>query len=156
MICMRKLRIIIIFSLVLYFLPTGAQTINMEKTILTNYLVRMYEDAPFDGARIVKDGEQVSLISVVRITKSKYNSNNSVMDRIATIKAQSQASQLLNGTQITLDMIINMDEDVAAGEELIEVVTAKSVGHINSLELLTSFEELKDNNIKAYIFYKEM
>lgn len=153
---MRKLRIIIIFSLVSFFLPTSAQTINIEKTILTNYLVRMYEDAPFDGARIVKNGEQVCLISVVRISKSKYNGNTTVMDRIATVKAQSQASQLLNGTQITLDMIINMNEDVKAGKELIEVITAKSMGHINSLELLTSFEELKDNNTKAYIFYKEM
>lgn len=153
---MRKLRIIIIFSLVSFFLPTSAQTINIEKTILTNYLVRMYEDAPFDGARIVKNGEQVCLISVVRISKSKYNGNTTVMDRIATVKAQSQASQLLNGTQITLDMIINMNEDVEAGKELIEVITAKSMGHINSLELLTSFEELKDNNTKAYIFYKEM
>jgi hypothetical protein len=116
----------------------------------------MYEDAPFDGARIVKNGEQVCLISVVRISKSKYNGNTTVMDRIATVKAQSQASQLLNGTQITLDMIINMNEDVEAGKELIEVITAKSMGHINSLELLTSFEELKDNNTKAYIFYKEM
>lgn len=150
------LRIIIIFSLVSFFLPTSAQTINIEKTILTNYLVRMYEDAPFDGARIVKNGEQVCLISVVRISKSKYNGNTTVMDRIATVKAQSQASQLLNGTQITLDMIINMNEDVEAGKELIEVITAKSMGHINSLELLTSFEELKDNNTKAYIFYKEM
>jgi hypothetical protein len=49
-----------------------------------------------------------------------------------------------------------MNEDVEAGKELIEVITAKSMGHINSLELLTSFEELKDNNTKAYIFYKEM
>ena len=32
-----------------------AQSYNQERTALTNFLVRMYENAPFDGVRAVED-----------------------------------------------------------------------------------------------------
>jgi hypothetical protein len=143
---------IAIFSFVVTLTTISAQTINIEKVALTNYLIRMYEAAPFDGVRVVKNGEQNCMISIVRLSISKYNNNMSVMDRIATTKATSQASQFVNGTQVGLDVVMKMNEGDEISSEYIEIIQAKSAGYINSLELLTSFEETPDN--KIYIYYR--
>ncbi len=61
-------RILLTIWLALAFmiaLPTWAQSYNQEKTALANFLVRMYENAPFDGVRAVEDYEQSYLMSVV-------------------------------------------------------------------------------------------
>lgn len=141
-----------IFSFVVTLTTISAQTINIEKVALTNYLIRMYEAAPFDGVRVVKNGEQNCMISIVRLSISKYNNNMSVMDRIATTKATSQASQFVNGTQVGLDVVMKMNEGDEISSEYVEIIQAKSAGYINSLELLTSFEEAPDN--KIYIYYR--
>jgi len=47
-----------------------AQGYNTEKTALTNFLVRMYENAPFEGVRAVDDYEQQYLISVLTLEKA--------------------------------------------------------------------------------------
>lgn len=143
---------IAIFPFVVTLTTISAQTINIEKVALTNYLIRMYEAAPFDGVRVVKNGEQNCMISIVRLSISKYNNNMSVMDRIATTKATSQASQFVNGTQVGLDVVMKMNEGDEISSEYIEIIQAKSAGYINSLELLTSFEETPDN--KIYIYYR--
>ena len=73
-----------------------AQGYNTEKTALTNFLVRMYENAPFEGVRAVDDYEQQYLISVLTLEKAKYP-NESAMFRVAGVKAMSQASRFFNG-----------------------------------------------------------
>ena len=36
-------------------IPMMAQSYNQERTAMTNFLVRMYENAPFEGVRAVDD-----------------------------------------------------------------------------------------------------
>ncbi|MBP5583904.1 MAG: hypothetical protein J6X43_08135, partial [Bacteroidales bacterium] len=88
-------------SLFLLVLVNGvySQGYNQENIALTNFLIRMYENAPFDGVRVVDDYEHKYLISVLALDKAKYTSE-SQMNRVAEVKARSQASRFLNCSQI--------------------------------------------------------
>lgn len=120
---------------------TMAQGYNQERTALTNFLIRMYENAPFEGVRAVDDYEQQYLISVLTLEKAKYPSE-SAMFRVAGVKAMSQASRFFNGSSITSDLIIRTTEksDGSDDTEMIETINEKSVGFVRALELLTNFD----------------
>ena len=129
-----------------------AQGYNTEKTTLTNFLVRMYENSPFEGVRAVDDYEQQYLISVLTLEKAKYT-NESMMFRVAGVKAMSQASRFFNGSSITSDLIIRTTEksDVTGDTEMIETINEQSVGFVKSLELLTNFEI--ENGRMVFIYF---
>lgn len=122
-------------------LCTMAQGYNQERTALTNFLIRMYENAPFEGVRAVDDYEQQYLISVLTLEKARYP-NESAMFRVAGVKAMSQASRFFNGSSITSDLIIRTTEksDGTGDTEMIETINEKSVGFVKSLELLTNYD----------------
>ena len=133
-------------------LAVFAQGYNQERTALTNFLVRMYENAPFEGVRAVDDYEQQYLISVLTLEKDKYP-NESTMFRVAGVKAMSQASRFFNGSSITSDLIIRTSEksDGTSDTEIIEAINEKSVGFVKSLELLTNFDQ--DNGRMVFIYF---
>ena len=145
----KKLFIVITMRAV--SISTMAQGYNTEKTALTNFLVRMYENAPFEGVRAVDDYEQQYLISVLTLEKAKYT-NESVMFRVAGVKAMSQASRFFNGSSITSDLIIRTTEksDGTDDTEMIETINEKSVGFVKSLELLINFDIEKGRMVFIY------
>ena len=134
-------KLFIVITMCAVSISTMAQGYNTEKTSLTNFLVRMYENAPFEGVRAVDDYNQQYLISVLTLEKAKYT-NESVMFRVAGVKAMSQASRFFNGSSITNDLIIRTSEksDGTGDTEMIETINEKSVGFVKSLELLTNFD----------------
>lgn len=144
----------IILTMLLLFssIALSAQGYNAEKTSLTNFLVRMYENAPFEGVRAVDDYEQQYLISVLSLEKAKYP-NESAMYRVAGVKAMSQASRFFNGSNITSDLIIRTTEksDGKGDTEMIETINEKSVGFVKSLEILTNFD--LDDGRMVFIYY---
>lgn len=144
-------RIIIFLALMLPCL-LSAQSYNNEKTALTNYLIRMYENAPFEGVRAVDDYDHQYLISVLTLDKAKYP-NESAMFRVAGVKAMSQASRFFNGSNITSDLIIRTSEksDGTGDTEMIETIKENSVGYVKALELLTNFD-LGDGRM-AFIYF---
>lgn len=148
---MKKIAVII--SLIVSF-PTilFAQGYNTERTALTNFLIRMYENAPFEGVRAVDDYEQQYLISVLTLDKAKYP-NESAMFRVAGVKAMSQASRFFNGSSITSDLIIRTSEksDGTGDTEMVETINEKSVGFVKALEMLTSFDA--DNGRVVFIYF---
>ena len=117
-----------------------SQNYNQERTALANFLVRMYENAPFDGVKAVEDYENAYLMSVVILDKSKYKSE-STLNRVASVKAMSQASRFFNGSNITDDMVIRTTEksDGTSDTEIIENIRENSVGYVRQLEQLTNF-----------------
>ena len=145
-------KLFIVITMCAVSISTMAQGYNTEKTALTNFLVRMYENAPFEGVRAVDDYEQQYLISVLTLEKAKYT-NESVMFRVAGIKAMSQASRFFNGSSITSDLIIRTTEksDGSGDTEMIETINEKSVGFVKSLELLTNFDI--ENGRMVFIYF---
>lgn len=128
-----------------------AQSYNQERTVLSNFLIRMYENAPFDGVRAVEDYDSSYLISVVKLDKNKYKTE-SALNRVAAVKAMSQASRFFNGSNITEDLIVRTSEksDGSSDSEIIETLKENSSGYVKQLELLTNFPT--QENMEVFIF----
>lgn len=133
-----------------------AQSYDAERTVFTNFLIRMYNNTPFEGVRIIEDYEEAYLLSVLTLEKSKYP-NESTMNRVASVKAMSQASRFFNGSNITSDIIIRTCEksDGSSDTEIIENITENSVGYVKQFELLTNFPAKNDKK-QVYIFCKKL
>ena len=122
---------------------------------MTNFIVRMYKANPFEGVKVFTDYEHSYLLSVLSLDPTKYP-NASALNRVAGVKAMSQASRYFNGADISSDLIVHSVEhaDGSSDSEIIENIREKSAGYVKALELLTSFDGA-DNRI-VYIYYKEM
>ncbi|MDE7156324.1 MAG: hypothetical protein K2N79_08575 [Muribaculaceae bacterium] len=143
---------LVIALLILCFSNLFAQGYNQEKTALANFLVRMYENAPFDGVKVVEDYDNAYLMSVIKLDKGKYNSE-SALNRVASVKAMSQASRYFNGSNITDDMIIRTTEkaDGSSDTEIIETIREHSIGYVKQLEHLTNFPAKDGQHVFIYI-----
>lgn len=118
-----------------------SQDFNQENKDLANFIRRMYIDAPFEGVKVFTDYDNTYLLSVVSLSSDKYQ-NSSVMNRVASVKASSQASRFFNGSTITSECIIRTVENANNEVEttIEEIINENSIGYIKMLELLTSFE----------------
>lgn len=144
-------RILTILLLTMASISIYAQGYNSDKVAFTNFLVRMYNNAPFDGVRAVEDYDDIYLISVVALDKDKYKTE-SAMNRVASVKAMSQASRFFNGSNITSDLIIRTNEksDGSTDTEVIETIREHSVGYVKSMEQLTNFT--RKDGLRVFIF----
>lgn len=115
----------------------------------------MYNNAPFEGVRVVEDYETYYLLSVLTLDKTKY-SNESIMNRVASVKAMSQASRFFNGSNITSELIIRTSEksDGSGDTEVIEKIKEHSVGYVKALEQLTNFPDKTGRQV--FIFSKKI
>lgn len=132
-----------------------AQSYNSERVSFTNFLVRMYNNAPFEGVRIVDDYDNTFLISVLALDKAKYKTD-AVMNRVASVKAMANASRYFNGSNITSDVIIRSTEktDGRSDTEIIENIREHSVGYVKALEQLTNFT--REDGMQVFIFIKKL
>lgn len=147
------IRRILLFLLSCCIIVTiNAQSYNQEKTALTNFLTRLYENAPFEGVKAVEDYDNAYLMSVVKLDKSKYPSE-SALNRVASVKAMSQASRFFNGSNVTSDMIIRTTDksDGTSDTEIIENIRENSVGYVKSLEHLTNFTDCNGQHVFIFI-----
>lgn len=152
---MGKSRIAIVVAafVTLFIAQYGkAQSYNQERTSLANFLVRMYESAPFEGVKAVEDYDNAYLLSVVKLNNAKYP-NESTLNRMAQVKAMSQASRFFNGSDITDDMIIRTTEkaDGTSDTEIIENIREHSAGYVKQLELLTNFPTPDGHHVFIFI-----
>ena len=138
---------------------TFSQSINDDKTSLTNFIKRMYNSAPFEGVKVIDDYDHQYFISVLSLEKSKYP-NEAMMNRVAQVKGQSQANIFFNGSTITSDLVIKTTENKSADKpstavETIESIKENAMGFVKSMELLTNFDN-PDGKRMVFIFYKLM
>ena len=139
---------------------SNAQSFNEDKTTFANFIKRMYTTSPFEGVKLVDDYNNQYLISVLSLEKTKYTSNPSAMDRVAQVKAQSQANTFLNGATISSDLIIRTTEKKSKDStsvivETIETIKQNAMGFTRGLELLTNFEN-KDGKRMVYVYMREL
>ncbi len=146
--------------LTLVSINSYGQGFSDEKVSLTNFIKRMYTAKPFEGVKIVEDYDHQYLISVINLEKAKYT-NETIMNRIAQVKAQSQASTFLNGATISMDMVITTKEtkdslnNVKTIVETVEQIKQNSVGFSQGLELLTNFDNA-DSLTMVFIYIREL
>ena len=153
-----KRTLFILFTFLNYFI--FCQSFNEDKTAFSNFLKRMYIAKPFEGVKIVDDYDHQYLVSVISLENAKYTSE-STMNRVAQVKAQSQASTFLNGATISMDMLITTKEtkdsknNVKTIVETVEQIKQNSVGFSQGLELLTNFDNV-DNKRTVYIYMRQL
>lgn len=148
-----KNKLISLFFLLFVCSSIHAQAFDTDKIAFTNFLVRMYSNAPFDGVRVVKDDTETSfLISVLALDISKYPSE-SVVNRVASVKAMAQASRFFNGSTITQDMVICTKEKTngKSDVEMIEKIQENSIGYVKQLEQLTNFRRKDGKQVFIFI-----
>jgi hypothetical protein len=154
---MKKL--LLLLTLV-FSITANAQSFNEDKTAFSNFIKRMYSTSSFEGVKIVDDYDHQYLISVISLDKAKY-SDPSVMNRVAQVKAQSQANTFLNGATISMDMVIKTTEikdttnNVKTIVETVEQIKQNSTGFTQGLELLTNFDN-SDNTRKVFVYIREL
>jgi hypothetical protein len=148
------------FLVILVSIKSYGQGFSDEKVSLTNFIKRMYTANPFEGVKIVDDYDHQYLISVITLEKAKYTSE-SIMNRVAQVKAQSQASTFLNGATISMDMIITTKEtkdstnNVTTIVETVERIKQNSDGFSKGLELLVNFDN-SDSLRMVFIYMREL
>jgi hypothetical protein len=147
----------ILFILILVSVPimSYAQSYNTEKTALSNFLIRMYKNAPYD-VKIVEDYDNHYLVSAVMLDPVKYGGNENAMLRVASVKAMSQASRYFNGSSITADLVITTKEDAQgnANTEIVEKIRENSIGYVKQLEHLSNFTN--DEGKQVFIYLKQV
>lgn len=145
------MRWIILIYVVFNALTIKAQSYNSDRVSFTNFLVRMYNDAPFEGVRAVNDYDDAFLISVLALDKEKYKTE-AILNRVASVKAMANASRYFNGSNITQDMIIHTTEksDGTSDTEIIENIRENSIGYVKALEQLTNFK--RKDGMQVFIF----
>lgn len=137
-----------------------AQDYSTETTSLANFLKRMYNQTAFEGVKIVEDYDNSYLISVVSLEKSKYNSE-SIINRVAQVKARQQASVFLNGSTISSDLVIQVSEtkrntNTETIVESIESIREHSVGFVQGMELMINFLSAKDMERMVFIYARRI
>lgn len=151
---------LLLLLVILVSIKSYGQGFSDDKVSLTNFIKRMYTSKPFEGVKIIDDYDHNYLVSVISLDKSKYT-NESIMNRVAQVKAQSQASTFLNGATISMDMVITTKEskdstnNVITIVETVEQIKQNSVGFSQGLELLTNFDNA-DGLRKVFIYLREL
>jgi hypothetical protein len=118
---------------------------------LSDFVKLAYKKQPFNGAKIIAAPKSNYFVSVIALDTQKY-SLESMMDRVALIKAKQQANTLFNGSTISSDIILKTDE-AANLTTSTEIIREQSMGFVEGLETLTKYTV---NEKKVFIFYREI
>jgi 6-pyruvoyl-tetrahydropterin synthase len=154
------MKIVVLLNLLFLGFNSYSQSFNDEKVSLTNFIKRMYSSKPFEGVKIVDDYDHQYLVSVISLEKAKYTSE-ATMNRVAQVKAQSQANTFLNGSTISMDMVISTKETKDSTNktttivETVEQIKQNSMGFSQGLELLTNFDNSAAQRM-VFIYSREM
>lgn len=133
-----------------------AQGYDQERIQLANFIERMYNNAPFDGCRIVDDYDNSYLLSVVALDKSKYKTPQ-IMNRVADVKSQRNAGEFFNGSQSYTEMTIKTpkgEEHESDMTEVYELIRTNSIGYVRQMQLLTSFED--STGMMVFVYFKKV
>jgi hypothetical protein len=154
---MKNLLLLIVF---LVSFKSIGQGFGGDKVSFSNFIKRMYSSSPFEGVKIVDDYDRQYLISVISLEKAKYTSE-STMNRVAQVKAQSQANTFLNGSTISMDMVIRTTETKDEKQntqtiiETVEIIKENATGFSQGMEQLTNFDNT-DNLRKVFVYCREI
>lgn len=151
----KKIAILIVV-LSLNSVYSYGQQYDADNTALAKFVTRMYNSKAFEGVRLVDDYDNQYLLSVVVLDPAKYGNNETTINRVASVKAMSEASRFFNGSRITMDLVITTKEDGQGNvtSDMLEKINEKSIGYVKALSLLTNFNRADGKNV--FIYYKQI
>ena len=140
---MKKISLVVVALLFSLFIK--AQDLGGSKVGVANFVRRMYNSQPFDGVKVLQtqDGQDY-MISVVQLKKDASRPAN-IESRIASVKSKSYASQYVNGSQVSSEVIIITTESkgkdsVIKNIDMQEILKETSMGFAEGMELLINFD----------------
>jgi hypothetical protein len=144
--------------LTVFCITVFSQGYNDAQTTLANFLKRMYGSTAFEGVKIVEDYDNRYLISVLSLEKSRYK-KSSDMFRVAQVKALRQASEFVNGGNITSEAVIRTTETKDSTNSVtVSVETAeriRSTGFVQGMELLINFASADETQM-VFIYSRKV
>jgi len=155
----QLIRVILLVFLALNCGTSFSQSFNEDKTAFANFIKRMYNSTPFEGVKVVDDYDHKYFISVLSLEKAKYT-NISTMNRVAQVKAQSQANTFFNGSTISSDLIIKTYEQKSKDStstiiQTIESIKENAMGFTQGLELLINFDT-EEGKRMVFVYFREL
>jgi hypothetical protein len=155
-----KIYFTLFFISVLAFSSLQAQDFGGDKVGLSNFVRRMYNAKAFNGVKMLQteDGQDY-MISVVELKKDPAKTE-SIMSRIASVKAKAFASQYINGSDVNSEVVIITKEEktkdsIITKTEMQESLKESSTGFADGMELLINFDS-NEGNQAVYIYYREV
>jgi hypothetical protein len=146
-------RILLLVIMVAMTDNIAAQSYNTELNYLSQYIQRMYNNASFQGARVVSDIDKCYLISVV---SELATGNDYAIQRKAEVKAMRFANEFLNGTQISSTTILHTEQtsDGYTREEIEDFIESRSMGYVQQMQIISTF--IDEQGKKVFVFCKEL
>jgi hypothetical protein len=142
------------------FIVANSQDFGGSKVGISNFARRMYNAQSFNGVKLLQteDGQDY-MISVVELKKDPAKPE-SIQSRIASVKAKAYASQYINGSNVSTEVVIVTKEEkvkdsVITKTEMQESLKESSMGFADGMELLTNFES-NDGKQVVYIYFREV
>ena len=131
----------------------SAQSYNSDLNDLGQYVQRMYLNEPFEGARVVENVDNCYLITVVA---EKPSNNEYATNRKAEVKGLSYANKYLNGEMSMQNTILHTREDSRgySYEEIEDFIEARSMGYVQTMQLLSTFTD--DKGKKVFVYCKQL
>lgn len=144
---------------IIFALNSNAQSFDEDRIVLSQFIERLYNNAPFEGCRIIDDYDNSYLLSVVALDASNYKTS-SALNRVAQVKSQRNAGEFFNGTQSISEFVVKTTKGEKQGKkanvisETFEMVKSNSTGFVQQMQLLTTFDNAEQQ--KVFVFYKEL
>jgi hypothetical protein len=133
---------------------TGASSLLFLCETLEQFLLSQLKKSPFDGAKIVSAPNNRFIVTSVSMENSKY-ATPEMRDKVAQMKAKQMVNTLVNGSTITSEMIITVDQDGGSkASENVEKIREQAIGFIHGLELLTKKDLVSEKT--TYLFYSKL
>ena len=103
---MKFIKFILIVALIFHFFQSTAQDNGGSKVSVGNFVRLMYNAQPFDGVKILQTQDGLDhMVSVVALKKDPNRAAN-IESRIASVKAKAFASQFVNGSNISSEVLV--------------------------------------------------
>lgn len=130
-----------------------AQSYSTELNYLSQYVQRMYNNAPFQGARVISDIDKCYLISVV---SEQAAGNDYAIQRKAEVKAMRFANEYLNGVNVSSNTILHTEQtsDGHTREEIEDFIESRSMGYIQQMQVISTFVD--GHGKRVFVFCKEL
>lgn len=128
------------FEMINHIENGNRQTFLFFCNSLSQFITDVLQQKLFNGVRIITSPSNNYIISSVTLDNVKY-SPSELRDKVAGLKARQFVNTMVNGSTITSDQIIRIDESDNRSEvSSTEVVREYSMGFIQGLQLLFSKE----------------
>ena len=138
----------------------SAQDFGGAKVGVGNFVRRMYNTQPFDGVKLFQTQDGVDYMVCLVALKKDPSKSESIQSRIASVKAKAFASQYVNGSNISSEVIVITTEQktkdsIITKTHLQETLKESSMGFAEGMELLLNFDS-NDGKQNVYIYYREI